>query len=150
MELPGQAGYDHRHRAHCAAPTTATRPRPASPAYDHVFGNLAEFSAGEVERGVQHGRGPADRLRDEVLALRCRESQTRKTGAQTANADDGDDRSEPVTGLAANTEYELKMRACNRPAQQQLLPLVRRPPVYDDGRYHTAASSATSRRVGCA
>ena len=71
LELPGQTGRDHNK--HCAA--AAVRSRPASPAYDHVFGNLAEFSAGEVERGVQHGRGPADRLRDEVLALRCRESQ---------------------------------------------------------------------------
>ena len=38
-----------------------------------------------------------------------------ETGARTHPADGGSDRSETVEGLDANTEYELKMRACNRP-----------------------------------
>ena len=38
-----------------------------------------------------------------------------ETGARTQPADDGNDRTEPVTGLAPNTEYEVKMRACNGP-----------------------------------
>ncbi len=37
----------------------------------------------------------------------------RETGAKTHPADDGNDRGETLTGLAAGTEYELKMRACN-------------------------------------
>ena len=36
-----------------------------------------------------------------------------ETGARTHPADDGNDRGETLTGLAASTEYELKMRACN-------------------------------------
>ena len=36
-----------------------------------------------------------------------------ETGARTQPADDGNDRTEPVTGLAPNTEYEVKMRACD-------------------------------------
>ena len=36
-------------------------------------------------------------------------------GARTQLADDGNDRSETLRGLAPDTEYELKMRACNRP-----------------------------------
>ncbi len=35
-------------------------------------------------------------------------------GATTQRADGGTDRSETVQGLAANTTYELKMRACNQ------------------------------------
>ena len=35
-------------------------------------------------------------------------------GATTQRADGGSDRSETVQGLAANTTYELKMRACNQ------------------------------------
>ena len=38
-----------------------------------------------------------------------------ETGARTHPADGESDRSETVEGLDANTEYELKMRACNRP-----------------------------------
>ena len=38
-----------------------------------------------------------------------------ETGAITQLADDGNDRSETLRGLAPDTEYELKMRACNRP-----------------------------------
>ncbi len=37
-----------------------------------------------------------------------------ETGATTQRADGGSDRSETLRGLAANTEYELKMRACNQ------------------------------------
>ncbi len=37
----------------------------------------------------------------------------RETGAKTHPADDGNDRGETLRGLAAGTEYELKMRACN-------------------------------------
>ena len=38
-----------------------------------------------------------------------------EAGATTQRADGGNDESETVRGLAANTEYELKMRACNQP-----------------------------------
>ena len=43
-------------------------------------------------------------------------------GATTQRADGGSDRSETVTGLDANTEYELKMRACNRPHNSNCSP----------------------------
>ena len=39
---------------------------------------------------------------------------TAEPGATTQRADGGTDRSETVRGLAANTTYELKMRACNQ------------------------------------
>ncbi|MCY3748568.1 MAG: fibronectin type III domain-containing protein [Chloroflexi bacterium] len=37
-----------------------------------------------------------------------------EVGATTQRADGGNDRSETLRGLDANTEYELKMRACNQ------------------------------------
>ena len=43
-------------------------------------------------------------------------------GATTQRADGGSDRSETVEGLDANREYELKMRACNRPHNSNCSP----------------------------
>ena len=43
-------------------------------------------------------------------------------GATTQLADGGSDRSETVEGLDANTEYELKMRACNGPHNSNCSP----------------------------
>ncbi len=43
------------------------------------------------------------------------ENPDRETGATTHPADGGTDRGETLRGLAASTEYEVKMRACNGP-----------------------------------
>ncbi|MDE2901435.1 MAG: fibronectin type III domain-containing protein [Chloroflexota bacterium] len=43
------------------------------------------------------------------------ENPDRETGATTQPADGGTDRGETLRGLAASTEYEVKMRACNGP-----------------------------------
>ena len=43
------------------------------------------------------------------------ENQDREIGAKTHPADDGNDTGETLTGLAAGTAYEVKLRACNGP-----------------------------------
>ena len=97
-----------------AAPTTSPVPAPhrphtimfseISPSSVRVRWSAAANTGGVPLTGFEMKYWPYDAA-----------NPNSETGAQTANADDGDDRSEPVTGLAANTEYELKMRACNRP-----------------------------------
>ncbi len=61
-----------------------------------------------------------------------------ETGAQTVPADDGNDRSEPVTRLAASTEYELKMRACNGPKDSHCSSWS------DDHRFTTLAGTSST------
>ena len=50
------------------------------------------------------------------------ENPNSERGATTQRADDGNDQSETVRGLDPNTEYELKMRACNRPNNSNCSP----------------------------
>ena len=85
-----RAGADHRPAV------AATRPHPASPAFDQVLGYDVDLRAGDVERAGRHGRGSTDRLRPQVLALRSREPRLGDAAPSTQLADGGSDRSETV------------------------------------------------------
>ena len=95
-------------------PTSVTTAGPPDPPHTIMFRDTTSTSARVRWSAANTGGGDLTTFHLRYWPYDAANPDS-ETGAQTHAADDGNDRGETVRGLESDTEYEVKLRACNDP-----------------------------------